>query len=67
MDGTDGGPVKTNPNPRVRTKVNACWNCKNLAISTDAEHEDGGGVPYCLMDGCDVMPFNMCNDWREDF
>ena len=67
MDGTECGPVYKNPNTRERAKVNACWNCKNLNISTDAEHEDGGGIPYCLMDGCDVMPFNICKDWEEDF
>ena len=56
-----------NDNPRIRIVVNACWNCKNVNISTEEEHEDGGGVHYCLMDGCDVHPFNRCKDWEEDF
>jgi len=66
MDGTDcyEGPV-VNKDPRIRTIVNACWNCKRLNISTDIEHEDGGGVHYCLMDGCCVHPFNICKDWED--
>jgi len=65
MTGTDQGPCE-NKDPIVRDVVNACWNCKTLNISTDAEHEDGGGVPYCLMDGCSVSPFNICKHWKED-
>lgn len=63
--GEDQG-AKENLDPRIRTIVNACWNCRRLAISTDAEHEDGGGNPYCLMDGCNVHHFNICKDWTED-
>jgi hypothetical protein len=59
------GPCE-NKDPRIRDIVNACWNCKKLNISTDAEHEDGGGDPYCLMDGCSVRLFNICKDWEED-
>jgi len=60
------GPVDKKE-PRIRETVDACWNCKNLNISTDAEHEDGGGIPYCLMDGCDVHLFNKCEDWKKDY
>jgi len=65
MDDCQSGPVEEK-NPRIRTIVNACWNCYHKTVSTDAEHEDGGGRPYCLMDGYDIHLFNMCEDWEED-
>ena len=66
MDNCYKGPI-LNKKISIRDIVDACWNCKHLNISTDEEHEDGGGVPYCLMDGCDVHPFNMCKDWEENY
>lgn len=60
------GPPCEEKDPRIRTIVNACWNCRNRTVSTDAEHEDGGGIPYCLMDGCNIHYFNMCKDWLND-
>lgn len=60
-----GGPCHS-PDPRVRNFVNCCWNCRSKTVSTDAEHEDGGGQNYYLMDGCNVSLFQTCKDWEND-
>ena len=62
---TQQGPPIEEKNPRIRTIVNGCWNCDNLRRTTDDEHEDGGGNPYCIMDGAHVQYFNICKDWEE--
>lgn len=60
------GPPMENKDPRIRTIVNACWNCCHRATVDPMEHETDHLGYYCIMDGCDVGSFNICKDWEKE-
>ena len=55
-----------NPDPRIRTLVNACWNCRNKVFTDPAEYKNDTGIPYCILDGCWITRTTVCKDWEED-
>lgn len=57
-----------NPDPRNRTTVNCCWNCRHKN-----KREDDHSVFFtlnntyvCVKDGCIVSLFQVCKDWEND-
>ncbi len=51
-----------NKDPRIRTFVKCCWNCRNGAGDCDQELEGY----FCYLDGCKVSLFQTCKDWEND-
>ena len=50
-----------NPDPRARTTVNACWNCRyKETLDEDINRH------VCSKDNCIISLYQVCKDWEND-
>jgi hypothetical protein len=66
METMHAGMLQIEKEINEKEEVQCCLSCKLLAISNDAEHEDGGGNLYCLWDGNNTCLYLKCGHYNKD-